>query len=67
MEDARIAELEVRMAYQERLVQELSQLAFQQSKAIERLEAHSRSLGDKLKEMGDGKPSLPSNERPPHY
>jgi SlyX protein len=63
----RIAELEMRITYQERSIEQLSTQAFDQERRIERLEKLLRDMALKLKEMAGDGPPLPPNERPPHY
>ena len=66
--DGRMTEIETRLAYQERMMSELSALAFEQGRRIERLESALRKASARIKELSDGKQAgLPENERPPHY
>lgn len=66
--EKRIEGLETRLAYQERTISELSALVFEQSRAVDRLEAALRKTAARVKELSEGKqPGLPENERPPHY
>lgn len=64
--EARLVELELRYTQQQAELHELSDVVWQQAKAIERLEAEVRELRRYLSSepwSGDGIP----HERPPHY
>jgi len=63
----RIEELETRIAYQERSIEELSAQAFEQERRLARLEKLARDMAQKLKELAGDGPPLPPAERPPHY
>ena len=63
MTEQRFVELELRYAYLERLVNELSDVVFEQGKTIDALRAELRRLRQHMDE-----PSDPiGNEKPPHY
>lgn len=62
--EPRIVDLEVRYTHQERLLDELSKIVFEQSKAIAELERRLGALEKRAREEGD--PTLP-HEKPPHY
>ena len=65
--ERRLAELEMRITYQERTIEELGGQVFDQARRLEGAEKLLRDMAEKLKELvGDGSP-LPPNERPPHY
>jgi SlyX protein len=66
--EKRMEGMETKLAYQELTIAELSALVFEQSRALERLEAALRKTASRVKELSEGKqPGLPENERPPHY
>ncbi len=68
MSDARLTELETRLAYTEHTVAELSDLVYTQSRTIDRLAEQCRRLERRvtaLAEQGDGAP--PDDDVPPHY
>ena len=63
--DARINELEARVAHQDRLMAELNDVITAQWKKIEAVERQMRRLGEEL----EGRDSLeaPADQKPPHY
>jgi len=66
--ERRIVELESKSSYQELAILDMSKVLMEQDARIDRLEALLRALSDKVQELsGGGRPSLPANERPPHY
>ena len=68
MNDERIIELEIKVAYQEDLVQELNKIVSTQQGQIDRLNATCKLLNEKISSISVGLSSAPSNEElPPHY
>jgi SlyX protein len=66
MDDKRIAELEIRYMQQQELLQELSDVLYDQQKALAALKAEVEVLKQKL--AGDpGLVDARQQERPPHY
>ncbi|MBZ4335878.1 SlyX family protein [Corallococcus interemptor] len=66
MEDKRLVELEIRYTQQQELLQELSDVLYQQGRVIDALRAEL----DRLKRKLDAEPGLVDarqQERPPHY
>ncbi|MFB1484359.1 SlyX family protein [Corallococcus sp. RDP092CA] len=66
MEDKRLVELEIRYTQQQELLQELSDVLYQQGRVIDAL----RMELDQLKRKLDAEPGLVDarhQERPPHY
>ncbi|NOK34669.1 SlyX family protein [Corallococcus exercitus] len=66
MEDKRLVELEIRYTQQQELLQELSDVLYQQGRVIDALQAELERLKRKL----DAEPGLVDarqHERPPHY
>lgn len=68
MSEARIIELEIKLAYQEDLIQALNQAVADQQIQIGKLEQTCKLLNDKIKSMvqADRNPNI-IDERPPHY
>ena len=68
MDEARLIELETRIAYQEATLRDLSDVIARQQKQIERLEQAYRVLLERASraEQGGNKGS-PEDEVPPHY
>ena len=68
MSETRIIELEIKLAYQEDLIQALNQAVADQQIQIGKLEKTCKLLHDKIKHMAqtDRDPNI-IDERPPHY
>lgn len=69
MDDARLIELETRLAYQDDTLRVLNDVIVRQQKQIERLETLYRQLSDRLERVAqpDGRVNTPAEEVPPHY
>jgi SlyX protein len=67
-EDDRLNELESKLAFQERTINELNQVVYEQDGQISRLEDACRELAAELKilteKLGD---DLSDEKKPPHY
>ncbi|NBD14479.1 MULTISPECIES: SlyX family protein [Corallococcus] len=66
MEDKRLVELEIRYTQQQELLQELSDVLYQQGRVIDALRAELDRLKGKL-EAEPGLVDARQHERPPHY
>ncbi|RKH62111.1 SlyX family protein [Corallococcus llansteffanensis] len=66
MEDKRLVELEIRYTQQQELLQELSEVLYQQGRVIDTLRAELDRLKLKL-EAEPGLVDARQQERPPHY
>ena len=66
MEDKRLVELEIRYTQQQELLQELSDVLYQQGRVIDALRAELEGLKRKL-EAEPGLVDARQQERPPHY
>ncbi len=67
MED-RIIELETRLSYQDRLIQELNEVVTRQQNQIDHLEADMKRVRDHLKGSAGSQIARPDEEiPPPHY
>jgi SlyX protein len=66
--DARIEALEVRVAYQDQMIEDLNQTVIAQWKQIDSLKRQLNELLDRVQEVADnaGGPSAPEPP-PPHY
>lgn len=64
--EARVTELEVKLAFAEDLLETLNQTVFRQQEQIERLERQVRELRDLLQSLPTEQRSL-RDELPPHY
>ncbi|MEM9404269.1 MAG: SlyX family protein [Pseudomonadota bacterium] len=69
MTDDRIVDLEIRLAHQERLIEQLNEVLTDQQTRLTRLEVVSENLKDRVRAIGDGGADAitPEDERPPHY
>ena len=66
--DARIVELETRVAHQDESINELSAEIYRQQQQISALEVQCRHLTEKLQSVDGGQPPAePGDEVPPHY
>ena len=64
--EQRISELELRFTEQQDLVQQLSDVVYQQQKALDLISAELRTMRKKL----EGEPGMvdaKADEKPPHY
>lgn len=62
-DDARMEEIETKLAYQEKALKELNEVVYAQQRQIDRLTALTEELRRSGKEESHG----PANEKPPHY
>jgi SlyX protein len=68
MNTDRIIELEIKVAYQDDLLQTLNTVVSQQQRHIDRLEATCRLLHERINSLSNASPSAgPVDEVPPHY
>lgn len=65
----RLEELEIRLAYFERTVEELSDVAAAQAREIDRLQARLAAAERRLRDMGEAleRAAGAEREKPPHY
>jgi SlyX protein len=67
MSEQRFIELEIKVAYQEDLVQALNQIVAEQQRQIGRLETTSQMLLERLKSLQAQEPEQNMDQPPPHY
>ncbi len=67
MSEDRFVDIEIKLAYQEDLVESLNQMVYQQSLRIDQLEALVNKLGEHIRNNAQSTPGMLQNERPPHY
>lgn len=60
-------ELEVRIAYQDDAIEQLSQQLIVQSRELEWLTERCRQLEERVQRLAEGEPDTPTDEPPPHY
>lgn len=66
--ETRFIDLETKIAHQELLLEELSQVLYEQQKTIDKLEARLTLLSKRMDEAVEGGPEVgPANQKPPHY
>ena len=65
----RLTETETKYAYQEKLLQDLSDVVYDQQQQIDKLTQKLEGLVSQLNDLSDTVPqfSAPANEKPPHY
>ena len=66
-QEDRFVDIEIKLAYQEDLVESLNQMVYQQSQRIDQLEALVGKLADHVRSNAQSTPGVLLNERPPHY
>lgn len=68
MDESKELELEMKIAYQERTIGELSDLFAAETRRVDRMEAVLKSLTEKMRSIEDGKERNPPHDaKPPHY
>ena len=65
----RLTDAETKYAYQEKLLQDLSDVVYEQQQQIDRLTKKLETLISQLNDLSDTVPhmSAPANDKPPHY
>lgn len=67
MSDSRITELEIKVAYQDDLLQALNEVVGDQQQQLIQLEEMCRLLGQRIKNMAEPGAINQGVELPPHY
>ena len=68
MSEERLEKIEIKIAYQEDLIEELNKTIYQQQKKLERLEAKCEALAKHIASLYESvNESTSVDERPPHY
>jgi SlyX protein len=68
MDEERLINIEIKIAYQEDLIEELNNTIYQQQQQIDRLQTACQSLANNLQSLTEsGNEISPGNEAPPHY
>lgn len=66
--ETRLIELESRLAYQERLTEDLSTVMADQGRILDAMTLQLRRTGERLREMEDTRDRMPPDDKPPpHY
>jgi SlyX protein len=68
MNEERLEHIEIKITFQEDMIEELNKVVYQQQKKLDRLEAICESLVRRIESLSEERnESMPANERPPHY
>lgn len=67
MSDERLTDIEVALAYDRRLIEDLNDALVDANKTIAILAARLKRLEDMLAAVSEQVHGLPPNEKPPHY
>lgn len=67
MEEDRITQLEIKLAYMEDFVNQIQEVAVQQTKDIERLKAENKMMAEKIRDLMENLEGDIPNRKPPHY
>lgn len=67
MDEERINQLEIKIAYLEDFVNQLQEVSVQQTYDIEKLKAENKRMTEKIKELIDAAEGDIPNRKPPHY
>lgn len=68
MNEKRLEQIEIKLAYQDQAMQDLSDVVYRQEKALENLEARLGIMTERLGELLDTLPDASADEEiPPHY
>lgn len=66
--DARLENLEMKLAYLEQASLELGDVVYRQQQELDALSARMQRLSDRLQALGERDPEhTPADEKPPHY
>ena len=67
MGDERFVEIEVKLAHQEQVVNDLNEVVTRQQAKLMQLEEMCTSLIQRVRSIGEGTADSEQDERPPHY
>ena len=67
MSEERFVDIEVKLAHQEQVVNELNEVVTQQQAKLMQLEELCTSLIQRVRSIGEGDGIPEQDERPPHY
>ena len=63
----RITAIEMKLAYMEDFVNQIQNVAVEQTKTIDKLQKEIKMMSDKIREMSDAMEGDIPNRKPPHY
>lgn len=67
MEEDRITQLEIKLAYMEDFMNQIQEVAVQQTKDIEKLKAENKMMAEKIRDLIENSEGDIPNRKPPHY
>lgn len=68
MDDQRLIDIEMKLAYQERMITELNAVICEQQKTMDELQKTTRVMIDRMVELSENlSQPIGGNEKPPHY
>ena len=65
--DNRLTAIEMKLAYMEDFVNQIQNVAVEQTKTIDKLQKEIKMMSDKIREMSDAAEGDIPNRKPPHY
>lgn len=60
-------DLEIRIAYQDQAIEQMSQQLLEQSRALEQLTQRYSQLEQRIQNLDEYEPDTAADEQPPHY
>ncbi len=63
----RLTAIEMKLAYMEDFVNQIQNVAVEQTKTIDKLQKEIKLMSDKIREMSDAAEGDIPNRKPPHY
>ena len=63
----RLTAIEMKLAYMEDFVNQIQNVAVEQTKTIDKLQKEIKMMSDKIREMSDAEEGDIPNRKPPHY
>ena len=69
MNDERLMDIEIKLAFQEKVIKELNQVVYEQQQEIDRLSAVCELVLKRTREFSNFIPGSdgPADDKPPHY
>jgi len=67
MEEERLTQLEIKLAYMEDFMNQIQEVAVQQTKDIEKLKAENKMMAEKIRDLIENAEGDIPNRKPPHY
>lgn len=65
--EKRLMDLEIKLSYMEDFMNQIQEVAVQQTKDIEKLKAENKIMAERIKELIDAAEGDIPNRKPPHY